>query len=185
MMNEKLKAEQTEVRSGVLEVMADEKDFVVQLTEAYEHLPKDAWVNQVAQNVVKSDGYEKLNPVEAASWLALTVEVADLIKDRLNRRFDMVVCASTTIFPYVDTAGEYKAVSCETHTFNVPYPSAEAIADTLAALMRLTAKDEDDTLFIYRLAMPMKFGFSLSGAEVEAQHPKYSTKFGTVRRKVP
>jgi hypothetical protein len=180
----KLKMEQADVRAGVLELMNGEKEFVVQLTEAYEHLSKDAWVNQVAQNVVKSNGYDKLNPVEASSWLALTVEVADLIKDRLNRRFDMVVCVSTTVFPYVDTVGEYKAVVCETLTFNVPYQSAEAIADTLAALIRLTARDEDDTLFIYRLCMPMKFGFNISGAEVEAQHPKYTTKFGTVRRKV-
>jgi hypothetical protein len=185
MMDDKLKTEQAEVRAGVLEVMADENDFVVQLSEAYKHLPKDAWVNQVAQNVVKSGGYDKLNSVEAASWLALTTEVADLIKDRLNRRFDMVVCASTTVFPYVDTAGEYKAVACDTHTFNVPYQSAEAIADTLAALIRLTAKDEDDTLFIYRLCMPVKFGFNISGAEVEAQHPKYTTNFATTRRKVP
>lgn len=185
MMDERLKAEHAEVRAGVLEMMKDEEDFVAKLAEAYKHLPKDAWVNQVAQNVVKSSGYEKLDPVEAASWLALTVEVADLIKDRLNRRFDMVVCASTSVFPYVDSIGEYKAISCETHTFTVPYQSAEAIADTLAALMRLTAKDEDDTLFIYKLAMPTKLGFNIAGAEVEAQHPKYSTKFGTTRRKVP
>jgi hypothetical protein len=184
-MSDELKREQVEVRAGILELMADEEDHMQELKEAYAYLPRDAWVNQVAQNVVKHEGYDRLDPVEAASQLALTTEVADLVKERLMRRFELIVCASSSVFPYVDAAGEYKAVNCETHTFNVPFHSSEAIADTLAALIRLTAKDEDDTLFIHKLVTPIKqFSLSaLAGAEVEAQRPRFQTRFASVRRK--
>lgn len=49
-MDEKLKAEQAEVRSGILELlelMAGENDHLQELHEAYDNLPPDAWVNQV------------------------------------------------------------------------------------------------------------------------------------------
>ena len=182
MIDDKLKREQVEVRAGILDLLADEEDNFENLRQAYANLPREAWLNQVAQNVVKSEGYDRLDPVEAASQLALTTEVAELIKERLHRRFDMVVCASTSIFPYVDTVGEYKAITCETHTLNVPHRSAEAIADTLAALIRLTAQDEDDTLFIYRLIRPIRFTIVASADE---GRPRYQTSFACVRRKVP
>lgn len=187
MSDEQLKKEQAEIREGILEMLAGEEDRIELIREAYEHLPRDAWVNQVVQNVVKSEGYDRMDPVEAASLLALTTEVADLVKDRLQRRFEMIACASSTVFPYVDTAGEYKAVTCESHTLNTPHPSAAAIADTLAALIRLTAKDEDDTLFIHQLIRPIKsvIPVKMMGPEAEAQRPRYQTRFATVRRRVP
>jgi len=187
MSDEQLKKEQAEIRVGILDMLKNEEDRVEQIHEAYAHWPADAWVNQVAQNVVKSSGYENMDPVDAASLLALTTEVADLIKERLQRRFEMVVCASASVFPYTDSTGEYHAVTCETHVLNVPHHSATAIADTLAALIRLTAKDEDDTLFIYQLISPIKsiLPSKMVGAEVEAQRPRYQTRFASVRRKVP
>lgn len=186
MSDEQLKKEQAEIRTGILDVLKDEEDRVELIREAYDHLPREAWVNQVAQNVVKSEGYDRMDPVEAASLLALTTEVADLVKERLQRRFEMIVCASASIFPYVDSAGEYKAATCEYHTLSVPHHSTDAIADTLVTLIRLTAKDEDDTLFIHQLIRPIKSMLpKILGAEAEAQHPRYQTRFVSVRRKVP
>lgn len=178
--------EQAEVRESILEILASEEDGVELLREAFDHLPREAWVNQVAQNVVKSEGYDRMDPVEAASLLALTTEVADLVKERLQRRFEIIVCTSASVFPYVDSVGEYQAVTCEYHTFSVPHHSTEAIADTLAALIRLTAKDEDDTLFIHRLIRPIKSSLpKIMGAETEAQHSRFQTQFASVRRRVP
>lgn len=182
MSAEWLKKEQVEVREGILEILANEENRVELIREAYTHLPREAWINQVSQNVIKSEGYERMDPVEAASLLALTTEVAELVKERLQRRFEMIVCASSSVFPYVDTHGEYQAVICETRVLNVPNRSANAIADTLAALIRLTAKDEDDTLFIYQLIKPIKFTLLVKGVEAEAQSLGYQTRFASVRR---
>ena len=136
--------------------------------------------------MVKSHGYDRMDPVDAASLLALTTEIAELVKERLQRRFEMIVCASSPVFPYVDADGEYRAVTCETHVINVPHHSTEAIADTLAALIRLTAKDEDDTLFIHQLISLIKsvIPIKMMGPEAEAQRPRYQTRFASVQRKV-
>ncbi len=157
------------------------------MREAYANLAPDAWVHHCTENVVHSGEYAHMDAVKAAEWLSTTFAVARLVQERFQRRFDLVVCASAPVWMYFDDRGEQQAVTVDSHYFTTPDHSPEAIADALATLVRMEAKDDHDTLFVYSLvkradvALPK---FLVKMAESEVRLPRYQTRFATARRKV-
>jgi hypothetical protein len=160
------------VNTAILDLLIEQQCEYTNICNAYDNLDKESWTNQVVENVVYSREYENFDPTEASLHLAMTFNVATLIKERLERRFSLIICASSPIFPYTDSKHELNSIMCRAHTISTNSESFQEIADTLVTFIRLTAKDEDDTLFIYRLIIPTQ------------KQTQYITNFATVKRNI-
>lgn len=167
MVDDKLK-----INAAILDLLIEQECEYTNICNAYDSLDNESWINQVVENVVLSNDYENLDPTEASLRLALSYNVALLTKERLQRRFNTIVCVSSANFPYVDSKRELQSVICRTHTISTNGNSCEEVADTLVTFIRLTAKDDDDTLFIYKLIEPKQ------------KSCQYTSRFVTVKRNI-